>query len=729
MKVPKYISHLKNNNVNEWFFQSNEEHSKGVAQLAASFAEKIGLKEWGTVLGMLHDKGKEQEKFQRYIRTVSGYVQDLEGVERTPHAYVGALLAKSLYPESYPILSMPIMAHHAGLYDYADFNKRMEQEILDDIKCDDLIAINIKMPTNKVWKQQDFHHLIRVLYSCLVDADFLDTEQFMDNSRAEFRKKQKSLKDLLPMLESFLMELSESSEKTELNELRSSIQNRCKEIANENPGFYSLTVPTGGGKTLSSLVWAMNHAVKYGKDRIIIAIPYTSIIVQTASILRKIFGAENVLEHHSVFDADVTLKDYDDMSGVKLKQRLATENWDYPIVVTTNVQLFQSMLANKPSVCRKLHNICNSVLILDEVQMLPTEHLQPIVDSLSAYQRIFNTSVLFTTASQPVLCGEHRGCNPMIKLTGLSSVEEIIPSEMCLHDKLRRVNLHFENEPISYDDLTERLIQYDKVLCIVNTRSNAQEIFSRLPKEGRIYHLSRMMCSAHIQKVIDEIKQVLKNPEEKVVRVVSTQLIEAGVDIDFPIVFRQEAGLDSILQAAGRCNREGKLGISDTYVFSLDKPLPPGILSKGSAIIKNMNVTDWFASDTMSDYFIRLYQNSVTFDKINVAKRMGFKEWCFELVAKEFQLIDDKGKSVIVNYGDSMELVFQMKEKGISYDLMRRMSRYMVNLREKDFQKLLKERLIEEILDGIYLLADREQYKSETGVVTDNHWLEEILIQ
>ena len=238
-----------------------------------------------------------------------------------------------------------------------------------------------------------------------------------------------------------------------------------------------------------------------------------------------------------------------------------------------------------------------------------------------------------------------------------------------------------------------------------------------------------MMCSAHIQKVIDEIKQVLKNPEEKVVRVVSTQLIEAGVDIDFPIVFRQEAGLDSILQAAGRCNREGKLGISDTYVFSLDKPLPPGILSKGSAIIKNMNVTDWFASDTMSDYFIRLYQNSVTFDKINVAKRMGFKEWCFELVAKEFQLIDDKGKSVIVNYGDSMELVFQMKEKGISYDLMRRMSRYMVNLREKDFQKLLKERLIEEVLDGIYLLADREQYKSETGVVTDNHWLEEILIQ
>ena len=516
MKIPKYISHLKkvDGSSDNWIFQSNEEHSKGVAQLAASFAEKIGFKEWGIVLGILHDKGKEQEKFQRYIRKVSGYMQDLVSTERTPHAYVGALLAKSLYPQSYPLLSMPIMAHHAGLYDFSDFKERMKAEMPNDIHCDDLVTENLKMPTNKVWKPQDFHHLIRVLYSCLVDADFLDTEQFMDNSRAEFRKKQKSLKDLLTMLESFLMGLSKSSEKTELNELRSSIQNRCKECANKTPGFYSLTVPTGGGKTLSSLVWAMNHAVEYGKDRIIIAIPYTSIIVQTASILRKIFGAENVLEHHSVFDAEVALGEFcEGMDEMKLRQRLATENWDYPIVVTTNVQLFQSMFSNKPSSCRKLHNICNSVLILDEVQMLPMEHLQPIVDGLSAYQRLFNTSVLFTTASQPVLSGEHRGCNPMVKLKGLSFVKEIIPDEMCLHDKLRRVNLHFDKQPVDYDTLAEKLLHYDKVLCIVNTRKDAQEVYSRLSKEGDVYHLSRMMCSAHIQKVIAEIKNALNNPE------------------------------------------------------------------------------------------------------------------------------------------------------------------------------------------------------------------------
>ena len=731
MKAPEHISHLrkKDEMSNEWIFQSNEEHSIGVSNLAATFADKIGFGDWGMVLGMLHDKGKEQHEFQRYIRKVSGYMSEIKNVERTPHAYVGALMAQQLYPKFFPLLSMPIMAHHAGLYDYTDFLERMKAEMPTGIQNEN--CLNLEMPKNKPFKPQDFHHLVRVLYSCLVDADFLNTEEFMDEARAESRKKQKPISELLPLLEQYLSELSEKSAMTELNVLRSSIQELCRQSAPEIPGFYSLTVPTGGGKTLSSLLWAMLHAVRHGKDRIIIAIPYTSIIVQTAAILRKIFGAENVLEHHSVFDAEVAFNEYgEDIDGMKLSQRLATENWDYPIVVTTNVQLFQSMFSNKPSSCRKLHNVCNSVLILDEVQMLPMEHLQPIVDGLSAYQRLFNTSVLFTTASQPVLCGEHRGCNPMVKLKGLSSVKEIIPDEMCLHDKLRRVNLHIDKQPVDYDALAEKLLQHDKVLCIVNTRKDAQEVYSRLPQEGCVYHLSRMMCSAHIQKVIAVIKDALKNPEVKIIRVVATQLIEAGVDIDFPIVFRQEAGLDSVLQAAGRCNREGKLGISDAYVFSFNHPLPPGTLSKGSNTLKNMiGVSDWFAPETMEDYFIRLYRNSDTFDKAEVEERMKPGELYFETISKEFRLIDDKGINVVVNYEHSMELVHEIKEKGISYDLMKRLSKYMVNLRERDFRKLMKERLLDEVIDGIYVLSDRAQYDVSTGLVTDNHWLEEILIQ
>ena len=362
--------------------------------------------------------------------------------------------------------------------------------------------------------------------------------------------------------------------------------------------------------------------------------------------------------------------------------------------------------------------------------MLPMEHLQPIVDGLSAYQRLFNTSVLFTTASQPVLSGEHRGCNPMVILKGLSSVKEIIPDEMCLHDKLRRVNLHFDKQPVDYDMLVEKLLQYDKVLCIVNTRKDAQEVYSRLPQEGCVYHLSRMMCSSHIQKVIAEIKDALKNPEIKTIRVVATQLIEAGVDIDFPIVYRQEAGLDSVLQAAGRCNREGKLGISDAYVFSFNHRLFSGTLLKACNALKNMiEVSDWFAPETMEDYFIRLYRNSDTFDKVEVEKRMKPGELYFETIFKEFRLIDDKGINVVVNYEHSMELVHEIKDKGISYDLMKRLSKYMVNLRERDFKKLIKERLLDEIIEGIYVLSDREQYDVNTGLVTDNHWLEEILIQ
>ncbi len=334
------ISHLKfDDNQNVWCFQSNEEHSKGVGRLAASYARKIGFEDWGIVMGLLHDKGKEQEGFQNYIKKVSGYMPEIRNAERTPHAYVGALLAQHLYPQCFPLLSMPIMAHHAGLYDYTDFMEKMKAEMPNGIQSEN--NIKLEMPKNKSFRPQDFHHLVRALYSCLVDADFLDAEEFMDKKRSESRKNQKSISELLPLLEQYLRDLSEKSAMTELNVLRSSIQKLCRESAPEVPGFYSLTVPTGGGKTLSSLLWAMLHAVRHGKDRIIIAIPYTSIIVQTAAILRKIFGAENVLEHHSVFDVEVAFNECrEDMDGMKLSQRLATENWDYPIVVTTNVQLF-----------------------------------------------------------------------------------------------------------------------------------------------------------------------------------------------------------------------------------------------------------------------------------------------------------------------------------------------------------------------------------------------------
>ena len=378
----------------------------------------------------------------------------------------------------------------------------------------------------------------------------------------------------------------------------------------------------------------MKHAVNHAMSRIIIAIPYTSIIVQTAGLLKKIFGEENVLEHHSSFNPD-------DIKNEKIceKAKLATENWDYPIIVTTNVQLFESMFSNKPSVCRKLHNVVNSVIILDEVQTLPTDYLQPIVDAMKAYQKMFGVSILLTTASQPVLSGLIEGSNPKVGFEGLEHIMEIIPRKFALHDKLRRVKLEIDNTGRTYDEMAEKVSKYDKVLCIVNTRKDAKELYDRLPNEGVKLHLSRMMCPAHVSETICKIKALLKDEACSVVRVVATQLVEAGVDIDFPIVFRQETGLDSVLQAAGRCNREGKKAIGYTFVFSLaaDKRIPFGtIAATNNARLSLPMESDWFDPSVMKEYFQQLYSRKGTFDKKEMKHYLyNPEELCFETASKK----------------------------------------------------------------------------------------------
>lgn len=732
MKEPQYISHLrllKEEDTEIWMFQSNEEHQNGVALLAQKFASVFGCANLGYVMGKLHDKGKEQKAFQLYIRKVSGYYPNLRTAPKVPHAYVGALIAKQLYPHLFPLLSYPIASHHAGLYDSYDFNAKMEEPVPNEIE----------IPSFKLTKEDLFplqpinpdscNHFIRVLFSCLVDADFLDTERFMNETNYLRRGRCSPLSDLLPKLESYLTDLSQKAPRTTLNQLRADIQQVCRDKAEMKPGFYSLTVPTGGGKTLASLLWAIKHAVKHGKDRVIIAIPYTSIIVQTAAILRNIFGDENVCEHHSTFDPDEIWKDKPDISQLALQQRLATENWDYPIIVTTNVQLFESMFSNKPSACRKLHNLAGSVVILDEVQTLPREYLQPVITVLKSYQQLFETSFLFTTASQPVLEGEHRGTNDRVVFHGLEKVEEIIPEGWNLSEKLRRVNICFDNERSTYDEVAQRLLQYDKVLCIVNTRQDAAELFSRMPQESS-FHLSRKMCPLHIRETIEKIRKLLSDPSVKVLRVISTQLIEAGVDLDFPVVFRQEAGLDSILQAAGRCNREGKLEIATTHVFSLDKPLPKGVLSEANEARKSMGtVSDWFSQEAMSMYFDQLYCRCNSFDKKGIIDLLRAKEMDFQQTAQAFKLIEEKGRNVIVIYQNSLEFIEKIRKDGLSYEVSRKIGNFMINITERDFQMLAKQGLLEEILEGIFLLPDCKQYSNQTGLLIQSHWLDDLLIQ
>lgn len=724
------ISHVLYNQDGQsnWLLQSNEDHSKGVADLASQFANEFDMAEWGRVLGLLHDKGKEQKSFQQHIKKSSGYDPSTKVEGNTSHAYVGGLIAKQLYPKEASLLVNPLMGHHRGLYDYLDLENELLKKIPADVNME-IAKIPLSLPNIK-YQPKDFHHLLRMLYSCLVDADFLDTEHFMDTEHSRLRDSKKSLEDLYPLLTNYLSNLKAGAKDTEVNQIRQEIQQYCINESIGQNGFYSLTVPTGGGKTLSSLVWAFKHAIFHQKKRIIIAIPYTSIIVQTASILRNIFGEDNVLEHHSNVDPD-QLKD----GELKEQLKLTTENWDSPIVVTTNVQLFESMFASHSSKCRKLHNLCNSVIILDEVQTLPTDFLQPIVDALDSYSRMFKVSVLFTTASQPVLQGEHRGTNPMVKLKGLENIKEIIPQSANLQERLRRVKLEFMDEnPCLYEEIVDKIKQYDRVLCVVNTRRDAKEIFDRLPNDGINIHLSRMMCPAHISKEIERIKTELKDPNRKVIRVVSTQLIEAGVDIDFPVVFRQEAGLDSVLQAAGRCNREGKLNLGTTFVFSLSKEhaLPSGFISQTNSARKNMgSCYDWFSPKAMNDYFLQLYARVKDFDKQKIQDSLcKMNELLMETAAEKFRLIDDTTVPVIVNWecGESMSLLEDLKQKGPSYHLMKKLSLYSVNVNQRQFDDLLKDGVIEEVIAGVYFAPRCSQYSNSLGLLTDNQWLEETFI-
>ena len=730
-----YISHLyQDKKDGHWVIQSNEEHTKGVAERASRFANEFSMASWGKILGMLHDKGKESNAFQQHIKKESGYEPEAKVIGDYHHAYVGGIIARKLYGKSADNLFVnQIISHHSGLHDSDELseslNKNIPIEVNQDIEKFQLNKITLKLEAS------DFHHLSRMLYSCLVDADYLDTEAFMDEKSSLLRKQKKELKDLVALLDKYLTELKKSAVKSEVNAIRELVQQQCLQMADTPIGFYSLTVPTGGGKTLSSLLWAMHHAIKNGQKRIIIAIPYTSIIMQTADTLRKIFGEENVLEHHSNVDIKsgkeekTKEEEYDEL---RERLKLATENWDYPIIVTTNVQLFESIFSNKPSKCRKLHNIVNSTIILDEVQTLPIDYLQPIVDSLKTYKKLFNVSVLFTTASQPVLNGTIEGCNPKASFEGIENITEIIPKSFMLHNKLRRVELDIDNEGKTYDEVATMLCKHKRVLCIVNTRKDAKELYERLPQEGITLHLSKNMCPAHISETIEQMKTALKDESNEIIRVVSTQLVEAGVDIDFPVVYRQEAGLDSILQAAGRCNREGKLEMCTTHVFSISKErnLPKGDIQDANNARLNLEETnDWFSPETMSSYFKQLYCRRDSFDKKDIKHYLyNAKELYFATIAKEFQLIEDTGKNVIVCWGNSMDLVQELLNKGPSYILMKKLSKYTVNIKQKEYDKLKEIGVISEKVEGTYVVEYKEQYDEHIGLRTDNNWTNKSLI-
>ena len=554
----KYFAHsLKEKPQSEW--QTLEAHLAGTAARAAEMAAEFNCSGWGNLIGLWHDLGKYSPDFQSYIKTANDGDAHVEGTKigRVDHSTAGAVYAIEKLGMVGRILAYQIAGHHAGLPDYEADNTRnaslsqrlqhygsVEPYLKENIPSE---ILNRSMPIEKPPQGADPAFWVRLLFSCLVDADFLDTEAFYNPSLALNRAKYPEMPELLQVFNEYMRAKQVQSAPTEVNQIRSQVLKQCIAKAMEPPGIYTLTVPTGGGKTLSSMAFALHHATRYEKHRIIYVIPYTSIIEQTAEQFRTIFS-DAIIEHQSNLDTSDEKKD-------NAQSRLACENWDAPIIVTTSVQFFESLFASRTSRCRKLHNIINSVVVLDEVQLLPPEFLNPILNAIQELQKNYGVTFLLSTATQPALSPQK---SLDFDFKGLTGMREIIDEPAELHNQLKRVSIRIPenlNEFTNWDELVEELTNIKSVLCVVNRRDDCRALWQKMP-DGT-FHLSALMCGAHRSATIGLIKEHLK--QGLPTRVISTQLVEAGVDFDFPVVYRALAGLDSIAQAAGRCNREGLL--------------------------------------------------------------------------------------------------------------------------------------------------------------------------
>jgi CRISPR-associated endonuclease/helicase Cas3 len=736
-----YIAHIKNTGNGIFEIQSLEDHLKGTSSLAEKFASKFNNPGWGKLLGLWHDLGKYSDEFQEYIRKNTGY-EEGEKLGKNDHTSAAAILAREILPDHWPPVSYCIAGHHAGLHNWLP-EPGVSGDLCDRLKKNELLErirnrvpngllkeFNFEKPCGKSLTPEQINLWIRMLFSTLVDADFLDTESFMRPESFKLREQYDSLQVLKERFDIHIDKIHATYPQTAVNIIRNKILNDCIESAQIKPGFFSITVPTGGGKTLSSMAWALSHGLKYNKTRIIFAIPYTSIITQTAQIYRSIFGEYNVVEQHSNLDEDINTQE----------RKLAAENWDAPIIVTTNVQLFESLYSNRTSQCRKLHNIVNSIIILDEAQMLPPEFLRPILCMLKGLVENFNVSLLFSTATQPALTGRIGG-KGQYAFEGIvsDSVREIVSDTQKLTEDLRRVKIKLPeniNKPDDWKLIADELIQHEQVLCIVNTRKQCRELYNLMP-EGTI-HLSRLMCTAHIMDTIIEIK--LRLSEKNPVRVISTQLIEAGIDIDFPVVYRAVAGLDSIAQCAGRCNREGKLNQENRLglmkVFVPPEGTPSGLIRKGADTFKELLTTKHADSllepQTFIDYFKLFYCKIENFDKPDIKNLLwddGIDmKFQFATASRKFRLIDDKNShTILVNYKDGDNLIQLLKRKGPESWLMRKLQHYAVSVNERDFAEIKKAGLIVE-MHGCWLQDYSKLYDSHSGLQLNGRWLEELNI-
>lgn len=690
--------------------QALQAHLHNVAEMTEKFClpyqiTDTDISKYAYETGLAHDLGKYSELFQKKIRNNLDVHVD--------HSTAGAREMKNNNMLS---ASFAIAGHHGGIpngLDTSESNlvnriKKRKLESYDKFK-EEILLESIREPELPAF---DHTFFTRMLFSALVDADFLDTEQAV-RGEAPDRGNYDSVDVLYDKLMEYIRPWRSITDQTPmLNRIRTEILEQCITTGEEGRGLYSLTVPTGGGKTVSSLAFALTHAKINHMDRIIYVIPYTSIIEQTVDIFRKILGEENVLAHYSNSLLDSVEGDSDCYD----KHKLSVENWDAPVIVTTNVQFFESLYSNKVSKCRKLHNIANSVIIFDEVQMIPLGCIKPCVKVIQTLVQSYSVSAVFCTATQPAL---DRWMSPM-------SAKEICRNYQDVFCNLKRTQIK-DLGKVSEDELFQRIDAQQQVLVIVNTKKEAQKLYQRFSLEPGTFHLSTYMTPSDRKKTLDCIRERLKNGEE--CRVISTSLVEAGVDLDFPTVYREMAGLDSIIQAAGRCNREGKKKAEESiaWVFHLEEKIPKMIEKNVSMTKETLQKYGNYGSlDAVQYYFTALQSlDEEALDQYRVLERFERNldgiALPFKRVAEVFHMIDSDTKMLIIQKDEEAcrlvdELQMRIRNGDNFRTILKKAGFYAINIYESEYRKLIDDNSAYELIDGVGVLVRSSLYTDDMGL-------------
>src|SRR5215469_4069371 len=729
--------------------QNLEEHLRNVAEAAGRFCAPFGGEAFANYAGLLHDIGKYDPAFQRYLLLAEQKLEKQRGPE---HKGAGTVLAYT--SETAGNLAFLVNGHHGGLIARSELGpkiieRRRDQQVQNAIETarsslPELQSLPGSLIPPHLSTGLERELFVRIAFSALVDADFLDTEQHFNAGKRPERENGWSITALWQCFEVWYQKQFAGLPHNTLNSIRTEVYQHCLNAANLPPGFFRLTVPTGGGKTLSSLTFSLQHALSHDLQRIIYAIPYTSIIDQTASVLRGVFGESEYInaplafiEHHS----DIALQDPQNPTLSEIRRRLLAENWDTSLIVTTTVQLFESLFNNGTSKCRKLHNIVRSVIILDEVQMLPIHLLTPILEVLRQLVAHYGVSVVFCTATQPDLEARQG-------FEGVEHIREIIPEQAQARHfaVLKRVKYELPavGETWTWEQVADRVQAERQALVILNTRRDATDLLDALSPDNAldamddsVYHLSTRLCALHRRAVLEEVRRRLTQGEP--CHLIATQVIEAGVDVDFPLVMRALGPLDRIVQAAGRANREGKMAQPASVIIfrPANGHLPKGSYRVGADItqglLKDMSL-DLHNPGIYQTYFRKYYDYPyLDYYRIQeLRKQLNYPE-----VADKFRMIEDDSKPVIVRYAPSPSrnaidaLLNELKnldelKKSLTRAHLRVLQPYTVNLLAYEFEKAKADRLVTEVIPGSGIWEWRGKYdgghdgKHGRGIVLDS---------